>query len=171
MIYILLLLIILVLLYFLYRYNYYLNNYYIESFDISEYKEIMKNNDKKNLYKISLNQNTPIDMEDCFKKCNSTDCIQMDNRSKVLDKCLKCNSQEGKCFNKSIIGGICDDCENVKPEDKIDCFNLQNFGCTNPYNFDDNSGTFPYFIEVPDNNPSTPFNKKCIFCWQFQDNI
>ena len=118
-----------------------------------------------------IGKNIDIDMEDCFKKCNSTDCIQMDNRAKVLDKCLKCNAQEGKCFNKSIIGGICDDCENIKPEDKIDCFNIQNFGCTNPYNFDDNKGTFPYFIEIPDNNPNSPFNKKCIFCWQFQDNI
>jgi hypothetical protein len=171
MTYILLLIIILLLLYALYRYNYYLNNYYIESFDIEKYKEIMKNNNKKNLYKISLSQNISLDTEDCFKKCNSSDCIKMDSRMKVLDKCLKCNSQENKCFNKSIIGGTCDDCDGVKNEDKIDCLNLQNFGCTNPYNFDDNTGTTPYFIEVPDNNLNSPFNKKCIFCWQFQDNI
>lgn len=171
MIYTLLLLIIILLLCFLYKYNYYLNNYYIESFDISKYKEIMKNNNKKNLYKISLNPNISLNIEDCFQKCNNTDCIKMDTMSKVLDKCLKCNSQKNKCFNKSIIGGTCDDCDGIDINDKVDCFNLQNFGCTNPYNFDDNNGTFPYFIEVPDNNLNSPFNKKCVFCWQFQDNL
>ena len=54
MTYILLLFIILLLLYCLYNYNYYLNNYHIESFDIEKYKEIMKNNDKKNLYKMHM---------------------------------------------------------------------------------------------------------------------
>lgn len=150
----------------------YQNKYlYIEKFDIDNYKEIMKNNNKEKLYKIMLNKNISINMEDCFQKCNRTDCIQMDNMKRVLDKCLKCNSMKNKCFNKSIIGGNCDDCDNVKYEDKIDCLNIQNFGCTDPYNLDNNNGTFPYYIEIPDNNLNSPFNKKCVFCWNILDNI
>ena len=170
MTYILLLFIILLLLYCLYNYNYYLNNYHIESFDIAKYKEIMMNNNKKNLYKISLNQNTPINMEDCFKKCNNTDCIQMDNKAKVLDKCLKCNATKNKCFRKSIIGGNCDDCDE-SIEDKSDCYNIYNFGCVPPNNLDAVNGVKPYYIQVPDTNPSSPFNKKCVFCWNILDNL
>jgi hypothetical protein len=170
MTYILLIIILLFLLFFCYN-NYLKKNISIEKFDISEYKQIMLNNDKKKLYKISLNKNIILNKEDCFQKCNATDCIKMDNMQKVLDKCLKCNIQENKCFNRTIIGGSCDDCTGVKFEDKLDCYNVQNFGCTNPYNFDSLKGTDPYFINIPDNNINSPYNKKCVFCWQMQDNI
>ena len=58
-----------------------------------------------------------------------------------------------------------------KFEDKLDCYNVQNFGCTNPNNFDSLNGTDPYFINIPNNNVNSPYNKKCVFCWQIQDNI
>ena len=147
------------------------NNTYREYFDIAKYKEIMKNNDKKKLYKIMLNKNISLNTEDCFEKCDRTQCIKMDQKQKVLDKCLKCNSQKNKCFSHSIIGGNCDDCDGLKEEDKIDCFNVQNFGCTDPYNIDSNNGVFPYYIEMPDNNLNSPYNKKCVFCWNMLDNI
>ena len=101
------LIIILLFLLFFYYNNYLkknINKINIEKFDISEYKKIMLDNHKKNIYKISLNKNISLNKEDCFQKCNSTDCIKMDNMQKVLDKCVKCNSQENKCFNRTIIG-------------------------------------------------------------------
>ena len=69
----------------------------------------------------------------------------------------------------SIIGGNCDDCK--EDEDKIDCLNTGNFGCINPKDLQSYDGVFPYYIELPDNNPNSPFNKKCIFCWNILDNI
>jgi len=147
-------------------------NFY--SFDTKNYKNIMLNNDKKHLYKIGLEQNINIYRENCFEKCDSKSCIQLDEKKKLLDKCLKCNSQKNKCFNKSIIGGICDDCSIEKIEDKMNCYEIGNFGCVNPDNLNNiqnNVGIDPYYIEVPDNNPNTPFNEKCVFCWNILDNI
>lgn len=140
-----------------------------EFFEINNYKQIMKNNNKEKLYKIKLNENIKLETEDCFEKCGKSECIKMNSMKKILEKCINCNSQKNKCFNKSIIGGVCDDCNNS--EEKIDCFNIQNFGCTNPYNIDNNNGGFPYFVEIPDENINSPYNKKCVFCWNLLDNI
>lgn len=140
-----------------------------EYFEINNYKKIMKNNNKEKLYKIKLNENIKLETEDCFEKCGESDCIKMNNMKKILEKCIKCNSQKNKCFDKSIIGGVCNDCNET--QEKIDCFNIQNFGCTNPYNIDNNNGIPPYFIQIPDDNINSPYNKKCVFCWNLLDNI
>lgn len=144
------------------------NNY---TFD--EYKELMLKNFKstngnRNFYKIGLNK-IELLKEDCFEKCDSRECIKMNELQKNLDSCLKCNSQKNKCFNKTIIGGTCDDCSDDTK--KIDCYNIQNFGCTNPINVDYNRGIDPYFISINDNNVNSPYNKKCVFCWNISNEI
>jgi hypothetical protein len=153
-------------------YNKKYENFY--SFDTKTYRNIMLNNNKENLYKIGLAENIKIYRDDCFDKCDSKSCIQLDEKKKILNKCLKCNNQKNKCFNKSILGGICSDCSIENIEDKMNCYEIGNFGCVNPDNLNNiqnNVGTDPYYIEVPDNNPNTPFNKKCVFCWNILDNI
>jgi hypothetical protein len=147
-------------------------NFY--SFDTQNYKNIMLNNDKKKLYKIGIAKDIKIYREDCFDKCDSKSCIKLDQQQKMLDKCLKCNMQKNKCFNKSIIGGLCDDCNIENIEDKSNCYEIGNFGCVNPNNLNNtltNIGIDPYYIEVPDNNPNSSFDKKCVFCWNILDNI
>jgi hypothetical protein len=147
-------------------------NFY--SFDTQTYKNTMLNNNQKNLYKVGLANNINIYREDCFEKCDSQSCIQLDQKTKLLEKCLKCNSKKNRCFNKSIIGGICNDCSIENIEDKMNCYEIGNFGCVNPDNLNNiqnNVGIDPYYIEVPDNNPNSPFNQKCVFCWDILDNI
>ena len=145
-----------------------------ENFNTEEYKKLMLNNNKKNLYKISLDKNIEILREECYDRCNKQDCEILDDKTKWFKKCMECNIQDKKCFNKSIIGGNCDDCNIDNIEDKINCFSIENYGCPNPNNLNDlkiNSGILPYYIEVPDNNVNSPFNKKCVFCWNLMDNI
>jgi len=146
-----------------------------EYFDITEYDNIMLNNyynNFNNLYKIGLNKNIPIYRDECFDKCNAEECIKLEEKRKWLKKCNECNKIEGKCFHKSIIGGNCDDC--LPNEEKIDCYNIDNFGCTTPSNINNlqvYNGIEPYFLEVPDNNPNSPYNKKCVFCWDIMDSL
>ena len=145
------------------------SNVFIEFFNINDYKKIMLNNDKKKLFNIMLKENVKLYEEDCKSKCNYIDCFRFERLQDSLKKCVKCNSQVGKCFNNSIIGGNCDDC--AVDEEKMDCYNTNNFGCANPANLQSNTGITPYYIEVPDNNVNSPFNKKCVFCWNILDNI
>lgn len=140
-------------------------------FDISSYKNKLLNNDKKNIFKIGLSDNVKLDIENCFEKCDRRNCILLKNRIDTLQKCLKCNLQENKCFKKSIIEGNCDDCNGVKYEDKINCLDTLNYGCVNPENINLNEGVFPYYIEVDTKNVNSPYNKKCLFCWNILDNI
>lgn len=171
--YFLIISLIIIIIYLLNRFN--ISNTKInENFDLKEYNEIMLNNNKKKLYKIGLNNDIKIYHDDCYDKCNKEECIKFENRKQLLEKCLKCNLQKNKCFNKSIIGGNCDDCQVEDIKDKEDCLAINNYGCPNPNNInylEINSGVEPYYLEVPDNNPNTPFNKKCVFCWNILDNI
>jgi hypothetical protein len=87
-----------------------------------------------------------------------------------IDNMLK----EIKSKTKSIPIIKTHDCNIDNIEDKINCFSIENYGCPNPNNLNDlkiNSGILPYYIEVPDNNVNSPFNKKCVFCWNLMDNI
>ena len=154
---------------------YYLINYFfkknIEHYDIKEYQKIILNNDEKKLYKVAFGKNIEIYKEDCFQKCDKENCIKLIDRENLADKCLKCNAQENKCFKKSIIGGNCDDCTDVKMKDKIDCLDVNNFGCPNPKNIDYEKGVNPYYIQIPDDNINSPYNKKCVFCWNIKSEI
>lgn len=137
------------------------SNVFIELFDISNHK---------NLYKLKLSKDTIIQTEDCDDKCDKTNCIKLKDKLRVLKHCVKCNKQKNKCFNKSIIGGNCDDCINDE-ENKLDCYDINNFGCSDNNNLQINKGVSPYYIEVPDDNINSPYNKKCAFCWNILDNI
>jgi len=142
-----------------------------EDFNLIEYQNIMVANNEKKLYKIEFNDNIKIYEEDCFDKCDLANCIKLNDRTTLLDRCLKCNSQENKCFTKSVVGGNCDDCKNVKDEDKLDCLDINNYGCPNPKNIDLNKGIKPYYIQINDTNPNSPFDKKCVFCWNIPNEI
>ena len=148
----------------------FLKNSYLEHFknvSIDEYHKIMlNNNNNSKLYNIGLNNNLPINREDCYEKCDKANCLKMFEMNRILKKCLTCNSQKNKCFRKSIIGGTCDDCN-----EKTNCYDIQNFGCANPKNLNDNIGVEPYFTEINDNNINSPYDKKCVFCWNILDNI
>ena len=133
------------------------------------YKTIMRDSKQSEIYKISLDKNISLNQEDCYDKCEKSECIKMDAMKDVLRKCTQCNSQKNKCFNRSIIGGTCDDC--IDNQTKMDCYDIQNFGCTNPYNINDRKGVEPYYIQVNNNNVNSPYDKKCVFCWNLLDSI
>ena len=160
--------IILFIIIFLFLYIKITSNVFIEFFDIDQYKSIMLNNNKKNLYNIKLSNNDKIYTENCNDMCDNKDCIKLYTMKKNLNNCLKCQSENNKCFKKSIIGGVCNDCDE---EDKIDCFKIDQFGCTNPKDLQSYKGVSPYFIQVNDDNVNSPFDKKCVFCWNILDNI
>ena len=128
----------------------------------------MVENNKEHLYKIKLGENIQVYEEDCFNKCNRTQCIEMYEKNRILNECIKCNQQENKCFKKSIIGGVCDSCNG---EEKINCYDIHYFGCNRPDNINDFQGVKPYYIEIPDNHLNSPYEKKCVFCWILLDNI
>jgi hypothetical protein len=106
--------------------------------------------------------------EDCYELCNAKECINMQERNKILNSCLKC-SEEKKCFHKSIIGGNCDDCaENETP---INCYDTRHFGCTNPRDFNSYDGVHSYFVLSNDDNVNSLYNKECLFCWNIEENL
>jgi hypothetical protein len=141
-------------------------------FNIKTYKKLMDNNsNSKVLYKISLSDDVKIDEENCFEKCDRKNCIYLKERIKNLKDCLKCNLQEGKCFDKGIVDGSCNDCKDTDYKEKIDCLNTFNYGCPNPKDINLNEGVLPYFIEINSKDLNSPYNKKCIFCWDLQNLI
>lgn len=137
-------------------------------YNIKQYKQLMLKNNKKKLFKKALNK-IEILKDECFEKCDQSNCIKLDQQKKLLEKCMKCNSTKNKCFHKTIIGGECDDCDGVDEKDKLDCLALTNFGCPNPNHLDDLRGVDPYYFLLNNNSPTSPFNKKCVFCWQMED--
>jgi hypothetical protein len=171
MLYIILIFLIIIIILLLWKNN--IESYENETININinKYKDIMFNNNKKNLYKLALNDNIKIFQEDCFDKCDKSSCIKLYDKKKILNECLKCNIQNNKCYNKSIIGGNCDDCNVKNIEDKLDCYDVNNFGCANPKNINYSVGVDPYYIQLNENNISSPYNKKCVFCWNILDNI
>jgi len=128
---------------------------------------LLKDTEHNNIYKprIPLKE---LKYEDCERQCDGRDCIKMREMKKTLDKCIQCKA-EGKCFKKSIIGGNCDDC--IKGETPMDCLRTDNFGCTNPTDFNKFDGSYPYYFELQDFTISSPLDQKCVFCWQIEDQI
>lgn len=150
-------------------------NKYLECFNnvknvsIDEYTKIMMDNKNKSIYRVGLSDNLPINSEDCFEKCDKENCIKMIEMNRILEKCVKCNSEKNKCFKKSIIGGVCNDCDET--DEKINCYDVKNFGCPNPKDINYEIGVQPYYTQINDDNINSPFDKKCIFCWNILDNI
>ena len=54
---------------------------------------------------------------------------------------------------------------------KEDCNNVRGIGCVDPKNIYSNNGVEPYYIEVPTSSANTPFDTKCIFCWQIKSEL
>ena len=134
---------------------------------LKDYQNLMLNNNEKRIYKLHIKESEVRD-EQCFQKCNEQDCIKMESMKKNLKNCMECY-QKGKCFKKSVIGGNCDDC--MGDEKPIDCLDTKNFGCTNYSNFNSFKGSPPYFFELQDYSVTSPFDQKCVFCWQIPDLI
>lgn len=141
----------------------------IGPFDFDSYGKYMMENQNRKLVRPRLTKDIPIETEDCESKCNQRACIQMAEQKRVLNECLKCNAQKNKCYAKSIIGGVCNDCDDSEITGKMDCLNILNFGCINPYNIDSNNGVEPYFIQMPSDTVTSPFDTDCVFCWQLKD--
>jgi hypothetical protein len=147
-----------------------IDNSKLNTYSLDSYKNLMLKNNKEKLYKISL-KDTKIRKDDCFETCDKKDCIKLDDKKRLLDKCLKCNSQKNKCFKKSIIGGLCNDCSDIDEKNKLKCNDILNFGCIDPNNLNNNNGVEPYFIQIPDINVGSPFDKKCVFCWNINSEL
>ena len=110
-----------------------------------------------------------LETEDCSSKCDYEDCIKMDRMKRNLKDCEVCQMDPKKCFRKSIIGGNCEDC--MEGEEQMNCLSTDNFGCTSPADINSMEGAPPYFISVPDDNLNSPYDKKCIMCWQIKEYV
>jgi hypothetical protein len=161
---------IIIFLFFKNKYLECFNNNNVKNVSIDEYTKIMMDNNDQNIYRIGLSDNLPINSEDCFEKCDKENCIKMIEMNRILEKCVKCNSEKNKCFKKSIIGGVCNDC-NETTDEKINCYDVKNFGCPNPKDINYDIGVKPYYTQINDDNINSPYDKKCVFCWNILDNI
>ena len=144
-----------------------------ENFENINLKDLQKklvfglNESKVTILKIPPNL-IETDTDACDLKCGAQECIQMKEMKKNLTKCIECH-QKGKCFHSSIVGGNCDDC--LEGEIPINCNDTRHYGCAPPHNIQSYDGSLPYFITAPLQELNSPFDKKCIFCWQFSDYI
>ena len=126
-------------------------------------------NIKNNIYNVSLSKNIKIQRKNCFQKCNYQDCVNFYHATQNYNKCIECQKNKNKCFKDLDTYGACDNC--TKDLNKNNCKNINKYGCTNPYNIFSNKGIQPYFIEVPSNNNNSPFDSKCVFCWNLKSYI
>ncbi len=110
-----------------------------------------------------------LEVDDCSSKCDYEDCVKFDRMKRNLKDCEECHLNPKKCFRKSIIGGNCEDC--MEGEEQMDCLSTDNFGCTSPADINSMNGAPPYFISVPDDNLNSPYDKKCIMCWQIKEYV
>jgi hypothetical protein len=171
---ILIIILLFIMYYFNYFFEYYENNIDTNNVNIDKYKYIMLNNNKKDLYKIGLSKDISIYSEDCSEKCDATKCTMLNERTKSLNKCIQCNSQKYKCFKndiRTITGGSCEDCNIENINDKLDCFSTENYGCPSPNDLNSINGVKPYYIQLNDNSPVSPYNEKCVFCNNILDNL
>lgn len=168
---------IMIILFFILYYTNYLFEYYDNinnNIDINSYKKMMLDNDKKNLYKIGLSNNINVYTDDCNEKCDATKCTLLNERTKSLNKCIECNSQKYKCYKngvESITGGSCEDCDIENVDDKLNCFSTDNYGCPPPHDLNSINGVRPYYVEINNNSPVSPYNQKCVFCNNIFDNL
>jgi hypothetical protein len=140
-----------------------------ENFDLQQWKNTLKNNLLNSVATIMTVPPNEVRTEDCSLKCDAQNCQIMNIMKKNLTECIECHKNPKKCFRKSIIGGNCDDC--LPNEQQINCKSTKEFGCTPPHNIYSYEGTLPYYIQVPDDNLNSPFDQKCIFCWQIHEYI
>ena len=134
-----------------------------------EFDKLIVKSNEYNLYKVSLGNKFKIQRENCFKKCDYRDCVKLYNFRNNYKNCLKCQKNEDKCYKKLLTYGSCDDCNKFLR--KNNCKSKSSYGCTDPDNIFTTGGIEPYFIEVPSNNSNSPFDSKCVFCWELKSYI
>ena len=54
-------------------------------YNLTQYKQLMLNNDKKKLFKKTL-KGVDILTDDCFSKCDAQNCIKLDQKNKLIKK-------------------------------------------------------------------------------------
>ena len=133
-----------------------------------KFDKFILNKPSNKSYKIGL-KDVKILRENCFDKCGAEDCIKLYMKTQNYKRCTECQKDENKCFNKLYTLGDCNMCgDNLK---RMNCNHKNNIGCTNPDDIFGLEGVEPYYIEVPSNNSNSPFNKKCVFCWELSSFI
>ena len=130
---------------------------------------LIKDYNLKNLYNISLGDDIKIQRENCFKKCDYENCVKLYNKRQNYKKCIECQMDKKKCYKDQISYGGCDSCS--KFVKKNECNSLDSYGCPDFRNVYSKSGVEPYFIEVPSKNNNSPFDTKCVFCWNIRSYI
>ena len=97
---------------------------------------ILKNQDK--VYKINIMKNKE-NINECFKKCNFSDCLKLESLRKKYKKCISCQkNNSNKCFNNLPLEGSCDSCgKNLK---KFNCNDINDFACPNYKNVYNKNG-------------------------------
>ena len=140
-----------------------------EDFNLQNLRQLLTKNLNQSVITIMKIPPEQIKKEDCSIKCDAQSCKIMEEMEKNLKKCVECHKNPKKCFRQSIIGGNCDDC--LEGEEQIKCNDTRNYGCSPPHNIQSYDGTLPYFIQIPDENLNSPFDKKCVFCWEFNEYI
>lgn len=151
-----------------------MNKYVVEYFSIkytkNEFDNIIKGAKSNNkIYNVSLSDSTRIQRENCFKKCNYEDCVKLYMKRKNYKKCLDCQMDSKKCYKKLLTFGGCDTCSNYVGKSK--CGSMKNYGCPRLNDIYSDNGIEPYFIEVPSKNNNSPFDSKCVFCWNIKSYI
>ena len=117
-------------------------------------------------YKVGL-KNIKIQRENCFKKCGVENCTKLYMKRLNYTNCKKCQKDKKKCYDNTLYTvGACNMCgNNLK---KTNCNHKNQIGCTNPNNIYGLEGVEPYYIEVPSKSSNTPFDTKCVFCWELE---
>lgn len=129
-------------------------------------KFMLKN--KNNIQKVRIIKNKE-DINNCFKKCNFSDCVKLKFLKSNYEKCISCQkNNSNKCFNNLNSGGVCDNCgTNLK---KFNCNDLNYYSCPNANDVYNKNGVKPYYFEIIDEkNISTPYKQSCLFCWNLKN--
>jgi hypothetical protein len=159
--FILLVIVILFLLFF-----YYNNLENFKNYTRNKVNNLFLKNDK-NIYKINILKNEE-DFNECFKKCNYSDCLKLKLMKQNYKKCMQCQSNNKKCFNNLLSNGVCDNCgSNLK---KFNCNDINNYACPNLHDVFNEKGVDPYYLEIINkNNITSPYNQSCLFCWNLKN--
>ena len=138
------------------------------TFDKKQFNSYLLDNYKSNnVYKVNIIKNKE-DIDECFKKCDFENCIKLKLMKENYDNCVKCQTDNKKCFNKLLTKGRCDPCgDNLQ---QMNCQNINHFACPklkNVYNYD---GDEPYYLQINnDKNITSPYKQSCLFCWNLKN--
>ena len=108
------------------------------------------------------------DLNECFKKCDFENCIKLKLMKENYDKCISCQKNDSKCYNKLLYEGRCDPCG--KNLEKTNCSDINNFACPNLKDIYNINGIEPYYLQVNNKeNITSPYKQSCLFCWNLKN--